>query len=460
MHPLDAARRGSYCDQKTLLSLTKLSLDNVANLTEVNGTQFTLMKHFNYISDELCVEQVPLTEIAAKYGTPSFVYSRAALEENYKAYEKSLAGCKSQICFAVKANSNIGVLNVLARLGAGFDIVSGGELTRVIRAGGKPSNVIFSGLGKTAQEIRYALDLEIKCFNVESPAELDRIDKIAGEMGIIAPISLRINPDIDAGTHPYISTGLRDNKFGIESQRAYEIYENASALQNINLIGVDCHIGSQITSIEPFLDAVDLMLEIVDNLTESGVNISHLDIGGGLGVRYGNESIPSPEELLSTVMKRFVDRDLTLIVEPGRSVAANAGVFLTRVEYLKFGAEKNFAVVDGAMNDLIRPALYSAWQKIVSVAPKSSTPSQLTRFDVVGPICESSDFLGKDRDLMIDEGDLLAVMSAGAYGFVMSSNYNTRPRSPEILVDDTEVYLVRKREDIDTLLQLEDLPSF
>jgi diaminopimelate decarboxylase len=279
-------------------------------------------------------------------------------------------------------------------------------------------------------------------------------------MGIIAPISLRINPDIDAGTHPYISTGLRDNKFGIESQRAYEIYENASALQNINLIGVDCHIGSQITSIEPFLDAVDLMLEIVDNLTESGVNISHLDIGGGLGVRYGNESIPSPEELLSTVMKRFVERDLTLIVEPGRSVAANAGVFLTRVEYLKFGAEKNFAVVDGAMNDLIRPALYSAWQKIVSVAPKSSTPSQLTRFDVVGPICESSDFLGKDRDLMIDEGDLLAVMSAGAYGFVMSSNYNTRPRSPEILVDDTEVYLVRKREDIDTLLQLEDLPSF
>ncbi|MDG0998655.1 MAG: diaminopimelate decarboxylase [Gammaproteobacteria bacterium] len=418
------------------------------------------MKHFNYISGELCAEQVPLTEIATKYGTPSFVYSRAALEENYKAYEKSLAGCKSQICFAVKANSNIGVLNVLARLGAGFDIVSGGELTRVIRAGGQPSNVIFSGLGKTVQEIRYALDLQIKCFNVESPAELDRIDKIAGEMDVIAPVSLRINPDIDAGTHPYISTGLRDNKFGIESQKAYEIYKSASALRNINLIGVDCHIGSQITSIAPFLDSIDLMLEIVDNLTESGVNISHLDIGGGLGVRYGSESIPSPEELLSAVMQRFVDRDLTLIVEPGRSIAANAGIFLTRVEYLKFGTEKNFAVVDGAMNDLIRPALYGAWQKIVSVALKSTTPSRSTRFDVVGPICESSDFLGKDRDLMIDEGDLLAVMSAGAYGFVMSSNYNTRPRSPEVLVDDTEVYLVRKREDIDTLLQLEDLPSF
>lgn len=460
MHPLDAAKRDSYCDQKTLLSLIKLSLDSVSKLIEVDGAQFTLMKHFNYISGELCAEQVPLTEIATKYGTPSFVYSRAALEENYKAYEKSLAGCKSQICFAVKANSNIGVLNVLARLGAGFDIVSGGELTRVIRAGGQPSNVIFSGLGKTVQEIRYALDLQIKCFNVESPAELDRIDKIAGEMDVIAPVSLRINPDIDAGTHPYISTGLRDNKFGIESQKAYEIYKSASALRNINLIGVDCHIGSQITSIEPFLDSIDLMLEIVDNLTESGVNISHLDIGGGLGVRYGSESIPSPEELLSAVMQRFVDRDLTLIVEPGRSIAANAGIFLTRVEYLKFGTEKNFAVVDGAMNDLIRPALYGAWQKIVSVALKSPTPSRSTRFDVVGPICESSDFLGKDRDLMIDEGDLLAVMSAGAYGFVMSSNYNTRPRSPEVLVDDTEVYLVRKREDIDTLLQLEDLPSF
>ena len=418
------------------------------------------MKHFNYISGELCAEKVPLSEIATQYGTPSYVYSRAALEENYKAYEKTLAGCKSQICFAVKANSNIGVLNILARLGAGFDIVSGGELTRVIRAGGEPSKVIFSGLGKTVEEIRYALDLEIKCFNVESPAELDRINRIAGEMGLVAPISLRINPDIDAGTHPYISTGLRDNKFGIESQKAYEIYKSASGLENINLIGVDCHIGSQITSIEPFLDAMNLMLEIVDNLTESGINISHLDIGGGLGVRYDDESTPSPKELLSAIIQRFVNRDLTLIVEPGRSIAANAGVFLTRVEYLKFGAEKNFAVVDGAMNDLIRPALYGAWQKIVSVHPKSQTPSQLTRFDVVGPICESSDFLGKDRDLMIDEGDLLAVMSAGAYGFVMSSNYNTRPRSPEVLVDGTKVHLVRKREDIDSLLQLENLPVF
>jgi diaminopimelate decarboxylase len=418
------------------------------------------MKHFNYISGELCAEKVPLAEIATKYGTPSYVYSRAALEENYKAYEETLAGCKSQVCFAVKANSNIGVLNVLARLGAGFDIVSGGELTRVIRAGGEPSKVIFSGLGKTIEEIRYALALKIKCFNVESPTELDRINKIAGEMRVVAPISLRINPDIDAGTHPYISTGLRDNKFGIESQKAYKIYKTASALENIDLIGVDCHIGSQITSVEPFLDAINLMLEIVDNLIESGVNISHLDIGGGLGVRYDDESIPSPEELLRAIMQRFVNRDLTLIVEPGRSIAANAGVFLTRVEYLKFGAEKNFAVVDGAMNDLIRPALYGAWQKIVSVDPKSRTPPQLKRFDVVGPICESSDFLGKDRDLMINEGDLLAVLSAGAYGFVMSSNYNTRPRSAEVLVDGTEVHLVRKREDIDGLLQLEDLPPF
>jgi diaminopimelate decarboxylase len=418
------------------------------------------MKHFNYISSELCAEKVPLAEIASKYGTPSFIYSRAALEENYKEYEKALSHCNAQICFAVKANSNIGVLNVLARLGAGFDIVSAGELTRVIRAGGEPSKVIFSGLGKTVKEIRYALEQEIKCFNVESPAELNRINGIAREMGVIAPVSIRINPDIDARTHPYISTGLKDNKFGIESQKAYEIYKSAFDLENINPIGVDCHIGSQITSIEPFLDAIDLMLEIVDGLIESGVNISHLDIGGGLGVKYDNESIPSPEKLLSEAVKRFADRDLTLIVEPGRSIAANAGVFLTQVEYLKFGAEKNFAVVDGAMNDIIRPALYGAWQQILPVNSKSQISSQPKRFDVVGPICESSDFLGKDRDLVIDEGDLLAVMSAGAYGFVMSSNYNTRTRCPEILVDETEIHLVRKREDIDSLLQSEYLPTF
>jgi diaminopimelate decarboxylase len=349
---------------------------------------------------------------------------------------------------------------VLARLGAGFDIVSAGELTRVIRAGGEPSKVIFSGLGKTIKEIRYALEQEIKCFNVESPAELNRINGIAREMGVIAPVSIRINPDIDARTHPYISTGLKDNKFGIESQKAYEIYKSAFDLENINPIGVDCHIGSQITSIEPFLDAIDLMLEIVDGLIESGVNISHLDIGGGLGVKYDNESIPSPEKLLGEAVKRFADRDLTLIVEPGRSIAANAGVFLTQVEYLKFGAEKNFAVVDGAMNDIIRPALYGAWQQILPVNSKSQISSQPKRFDVVGPICESSDFLGKDRDLVIDEGDLLAVMSAGAYGFVMSSNYNTRTRCPEILVDETEIHLVRKREDIDSLLQSEYLPTF
>lgn len=418
------------------------------------------MKHFNYISSELCVEKVPLAEIASKYGTPSFIYSRAALEENYKAYENALSHCNAQICFAVKANSNIGVLNVLARLGAGFDIVSAGELTRVIRAGGEPSKVIFSGLGKTVKEIRYALEQEIKCFNVESPAELNRINGIAREMGVIAPVSIRINPDIDARTHPYISTGLKDNKFGIESQKAYEIYKSAFDLENINPIGVDCHIGSQITSIEPFLDAIDLMLEIVDELIESGVNISHLDIGGGLGVKYDNESIPSPEKLLGEAVKRFADRDLTLIVEPGRSIAANAGVFLTQVEYLKFGAEKNFAVVDGAMNDIIRPALYGAWQQILPVNSKSQISSQPKRFDFVGPICESSDFLGKDRDLVIDEGDLLAVMSAGAYGFVMSSNYNTRTRCPEILVDETEIHLVRKREDIDSLLQSEYLPTF
>lgn len=410
------------------------------------------MDHFNYQGDTLYAEDVPLPEIAAHHGTPCFVYSRATLERHFRVYEEAMGELPHLICYAVKANSNLAVLNLLARQGAGFDIVSGGELQRVLAAGGDASKVIFSGLGKTAGEMEQALEAGIHCFNIESPAELDRLNAIAVARGEKAPISLRVNPDVDAGTHPYISTGLKENKFGIASDEALDVYRRAAGMEGIEVLGIDCHIGSQLTSIEPFLDAIDRLLVMVDTLAGEGITISHFDMGGGLGVTYGQEQPPHPSELITAVKDRFKERDMTLLMEPGRSIAANAGIFLTRVEYLKCNEHKNFAIVDGAMNDLIRPALYGAWQEIVSVVKKIGSKKT---YDVVGPVCESGDFLGKDRELIVEAGDLLAVRSAGAYGFVMSSNYNTRPRAPEIMVDGDKHHVVRQRETVDQLLALE-----
>mgnify|MGYP001178453087 FL=1 len=403
------------------------------------------MDHFKYKGDSLFAEDLTVSDIAARYGTPCFIYSRATLERHYRVYAEALAGHPHKICFAVKANSNLGVLNVLARLGAGFDIVSGGELDRVLTAGGDASNIIFSGLGKTTNEIRKALDVGIHCFNVESEAELSRINEIAQAEEKIAPISVRVNPNVDAGTHPYISTGLKENKFGIPASNAIDLYRNAAKMDGISIMGIDFHIGSQLTTVEPFLDAIDRILEMVDKLDEEGIKISHFDMGGGLGVPYGKEEPPHPSELIALVREKFTGREMEIVVEPGRSIAANAGIFVTRIEYLKKSEQKNFAIVDGAMNDLIRPALYGAWQEIVPVE-KSSKAAAV--YDVVGPVCESSDFLGKDRELNIAAGDLLAVRSAGAYGFVMSSNYNTRPRVAEIMIDCSDSYLVRERETV------------
>ena len=412
------------------------------------------MDHFNYKGDSLFAEDITVTDIAAQYGTPCFIYSRATLERHYRVYAEALAGHPHKICFAVKANSNLGVLNVLARLGAGFDIVSGGELDRVLAAGGDASKIIFSGLGKTTNEIRKGLDVGIHCFNVESEAELMRISEVAQAEGKVAPISVRVNPDVDAGTHPYISTGLKENKFGIPAANAIDLYRSAAKMDGLSITGIDFHIGSQLTTVEPFLDAIDRILEMVDELDEEGIKISHFDMGGGLGVSYGQEIHPHPSELIALVQEKFTDREMEIVVEPGRSIAANAGIFVTRIEYLKNNEHKKFAIVDGAMNDLIRPALYSAWQEIIPVE-KSSEAAAI--YDVVGPICESSDFLGKDRELSIAAGDLLAVRSAGAYGFVMSSNYNTRPRVAEIMVDCSNSYLVREREIVAELFANENM---
>ena len=403
------------------------------------------MDHFNYKGDSLFAEDLTVSDIAARYGTPCFIYSRATLERHYRVYAEALAGHPHKICFAVKANSNLGVLNVLARMGAGFDIVSGGELDRVLTAGGDASNIIFSGLGKTTNEIRKALDVGIHCFNVESEAELSRINEIAQAEKKIAPISVRVNPNVDAGTHPYISTGLKENKFGIPASNAIDLYRNAAKMDGISIMGIDFHIGSQLTTVQPILDAIDRILEMVDKLDEEGIKISHFDMGGGLGVSYGKEEPPHPSELIALVRAKFTGREMEIVVEPGRSIAANAGIFVTRIEYLKKSEQKNFAIVDGAMNDLIRPALYGAWQEIVPVEKSSIA---VAVYDVVGPVCESSDFLGKDRELNIAAGDLLAVRSAGAYGFVMSSNYNTRPRVAEIMIDCSDSYLVRERETV------------
>jgi diaminopimelate decarboxylase len=404
---------------------------------------------FTHHQGQLCAEGVKLADIAQRYGTPTYVYSRAAITANYHGYTEALAGCDYRVCFAVKANANLAVLNVLARLGAGFDIVSVGELERVLRAGGDPSGVVFSGVGKREDEIARALAVGIYCFNVESRAELQRIQSVAAGLGIIAPVSLRVNPDVDAQTHPYISTGLRENKFGIDMIEALDVYREAAGLSHIRVVGIDCHIGSQLLNLEPFLDALERVLGLIDTLAAEGIAIEHLDLGGGLGVAYRDtDHPPTPSDYMKAVRARLGDRALKLLIEPGRSIVANAGVLLARVDLLKSTPSHHFAVVDAAMNDLIRPALYQAWQKIESVhehAGKSHV------YDIVGPICETGDFLGKARELTLDAGDLLAIHGSGAYGFVMSSNYNSRPRAAEVMVDGDQVHTVRARETLDDL---------
>ena len=401
--------------------------------------------YFNYQNDVLYAEQVPLADIAARFGTPCYVYSRAALTDNLRQFTDALKGREHLICYAVKANSNLAILNVLARLGAGFDIVSGGELQRVLAAGGDARKVVFSGVGKTVAEMRMALDADILCFNIESEAELDRLDEVAGNMGKIAGISLRVNPDVDAKTHPYISTGLKQNKFGVAYGDAIALYRKARSLTNLHITGMDCHIGSQLTEISPFIAAAEKILLLVDALASEGIHLEHLDLGGGLGIRYNDETPPAIADYAAALLSALNGRSEKLLLEPGRVLVGNAGVLLTRVEYLKHGEEKNFAIVDAAMNDLMRPALYDAYHKILPVLHESG-PAQ--SYEVVGPICETGDFLGHSRNLSIRPESLLAVLSAGAYGMSMSSNYNSRPRAAEVIVDGTLVHLVREREQL------------
>lgn len=401
------------------------------------------MDAFRHVDGTLFVEGVSLTAIARDFGTPTYVYSRRHIETQYGRYAEALAGTPHLICYAVKANSNLAILNLLARLGAGFDIVSGGELQRVLAAGGDPGKVVFSGVGKSASEIRQALAAGILCFNIESEAELDRLESIAAELATVAPISIRVNPDVDPGTHPYISTGLKENKFGVAAGPALSLYRRAAASKNLRVLGMDCHIGSQITSFEPFLDALEQLLILIDQLATDGIAIHHLDLGGGLGVRYQDESAPSAADYVAAIRQRLGHRGLKLLFEPGRYLTANAGVLLTRVEYLKQTADKHFAVLDAAMNDLVRPALYQAWMDVTPVVPR---PGQGRLYDLVGPVCETGDFLAKERHLNLAEGDILAVRSAGAYGFVMSSNYNSRPRAAEVLVDGAKAFQIRRRE--------------
>lgn len=407
------------------------------------------MDYFNYRDGELFAEEVSVARLAKEYGTPCYVYSRATLERHWHAFNDAFGEQQHLVCYAVKANSNLAILNLFARLGSGFDIVSRGELDRVLTAGGAANKIVFSGVGKTHSEIRYALEVGIRCFNVESEAELERIQVIAAEMGKIAPISLRINPDVDAQTHPYISTGLKENKFGISIDSAEAVYRRAADLPNISVQGIDCHIGSQLLTLSPFMDALDRLLALAERLEQQGIHIHHLDLGGGLGVRYHDEQPPEPADYMRQLFTDARLKRYELLVEPGRTIAANAGILVTKVEYLKHSDYKNFAIVDAAMNDLIRPALYSAWQEIIPAQPRSTGEAET--FDIVGPICETSDFLGKDRDLNIQAGDILVVRSAGAYGFAMSSNYNSRPRACELMVDGAEVYIVRQRETLEDL---------
>ena len=413
------------------------------------------MDHFLYRDGLLHAEDVDLEALAATYGTPAYVYSRATLTRHFQVMTAALGDQPHLICYAVKANANLAVLDVLARLGSGFDIVSGGELARVLHAGGDPAKVVFSGVGKRAAELEQALSMGIRCFNVESIPELRRLDGVARTHGVTAPVSLRVNPDVDAQTHPYIATGLKDNKFGIPIAEAEAVYRLAAELPGIRVVGVDCHIGSQLTKTAPFVDALDLVLALVDRLAAQGIHLEHLDVGGGLGIRYRDETPPDPAEYAAALRERLTGRSLQLVLEPGRVLVGNAGILLTRVEYLKAQGERHFAIVDAGMNDLLRPALYQAWQEIVPVRAHPERPEQV--YDVVGPVCETADFLGKARPLRIAEGDLLAVRSAGAYGFVMASQYNARPRPPELLVDGARVHVARERESVTDLWAGESL---
>ncbi len=420
------------------------------------------MQAFAYRNNRLFAENVDVTVLADLYGTPCYVYSRAALEERWHAFDQAFAGCRHLVCYAVKANSNLAVLNLLARLGSGFDIVSGGELERVLAAGGEPDKVIFSGVGKTTAEMRRALEVGILCFNVESEAELDRLSQVAARLGRRAPISLRVNPDIDARTHPYISTGLAENKFGIDITSAREVYRRAAAMPHIEVLGVDCHIGSQLTEIEPFVEALERVLALVDGLQDDGITLRHMDLGGGLGIRYSDEVAAEPAHYAAALLPQLKNRDYQILIEPGRAIVGNAGILLTRVEYIKHSRHKNFVIVDAAMNDLMRPALYEAYHAIRPVQERSSDvhgPTSVAAgrmpgaveeqiYDVVGPVCESGDFLGRERRLAVQADDLLAIFSAGAYGMSMSSNYNTRPRVAEIMVDEARHHLVRARETV------------
>lgn len=413
------------------------------------------MDYFNYRNNELFAENVAVQDIIYKYGSPCYIYSRATLERHWKAFELAFDNHPHLICYAVKANSNIALLNLLARLGSGFDIVSLGELERVIAAGGDAEKIVFSGVGKREDEILAALKIGIRCFNIEVSGELDRINQLAEHLGVIAPVSFRVNPDVDAKTHPYISTGLKENKFGIDIEQALIEYRRAAAMPHINVIGIDCHIGSQLTETRPFLDALDKILDLVSVLEADGIHLHHLDLGGGLGIRYNDELPPEPDEYIKAVLERLGKTDFEILLEPGRAIVGNAGILVTQVEYLKPTAHKNFAIVDAAMNDLVRPSLYSAWQEIIPVNLQSNAPEQL--WDIVGPVCETGDFLGKDRVLKLMQGDLLAIRSSGAYGFSMSSNYNSRPRVAELMVDGNHVHLIRERERIAQLWEGEHL---
>ena len=414
------------------------------------------MDFFQYKNNQLMAENLPVKQLAEQFGTPLYIYSKATLERHWHAFDNAFGEHPHLVCFAVKSNPNIAILNVMAKLGSGFDIVSQGELERVLAAGGDAAKVVFSGVAKSHQEIAHSLEVNIRCFNVESEAELLRINQIAGEMGKIAPISLRVNPDVDAHTHPYISTGLKENKFGVSVEQAREVYKLAATLSNIKIVGMDCHIGSQLTELQPFLDAVDRLIMLMEQLKQDGIRLKHLDLGGGLGVTYTDETPPHPTEYAKALWEKLsAFSELEIIVEPGRAITANAGILVTKVEYLKSNESRNFAIVDAGMNDMIRPALYQAYMNILEIDRTLAREEKI--YDVVGPICETSDFLGKQRKLAIAEGDYLAQRSAGAYGASMSSNYNSRPRTAEIMVDSDKAYLIRRREALNELWQLESV---
>ena len=414
------------------------------------------MDFFQYKNEQLYVEDLPVKQLAEEFGTPLYIYSRATLERHWHAFDSALGKHPHLICYAVKANSNIGILNVMAKLGSGFDIVSQGELERVLAAGGDASKVVFSGVAKSRAEIMRALEVGIRCFNVESVAELHHINQIAGEMGKIAPISLRVNPDVDAHTHPYISTGLKENKFGVSVDEAREVYKLAATLPHVKITGMDCHIGSQLTELQPFLDATDRLIRLIEQLKEDGITLKHLDLGGGLGVTYTDETPPHPSDYAAALLNKLKDyKDLEIILEPGRAIAANAGILVAKVQYLKSNESRNFAITDTGMNDMIRPALYEAYMNIIEI--DRTLEREKAIYDVVGPVCETSDFLGKQRELAIAEGDYIAQRSAGAYGASMSSNYNSRPRTAEVLVDGDKAHLIRRRENLSELWALESI---